>query len=403
MLYKEIYEILKERYTAMDRYVAIDELSISISKVKFVSDRCHYLLGAKNYECSEHNASFKETFIDSASEVKEIYYEDSSLLCNKEFNYYIVAPTKCSSKNAIVLFHGFNEKNWLKYLPWAYKLAINTGRAVVLFPTAFHMDRALPLWSDSHIMQKVSDERKNKANNFASSFVNAAISSRIESNPQRIFWSGCQTLGDFKKFIGMIRNGEIPQIESSANINLFGYSIGAYFSLFLMMANPDNELANSKFFAFCGGCTLDRMFPVSKYIMDLRASFAIQNYFAEQGLTGFESHPRIKHFLNESHNEEKYFNMIFQYQRLKALRESRISEICENIYAIALEKDTVAPSDEILNTLKGAYRNINSKVDILDYNHPYDHITPFTLNAKMQNEIDYSFNITMDKASEFLK
>ena len=60
----------------------------------------------------------------------------------------------------LLLFHGLNEKDWDKYLPWAHALARATGKAVLLFPTAFHMNRAMGHWSDHRCMHRASQERR---------------------------------------------------------------------------------------------------------------------------------------------------------------------------------------------------------------------------------------------------
>src|SRR5690606_11102354 len=122
--------------------------------------------------------------------------------------------------------------------------------------------------------------RAHARGNSESSFVNAAISARLEQNPLRIFWSGLQTYSDIISLMKRIRSGAIEQISSSASIDLFGYSIGSFLSMILMMANPEQLLSESRLFCFCGGMTLDRMYPISKYIMDAYAAIELQKSFA---------------------------------------------------------------------------------------------------------------------------
>ena len=62
----------------------------------------------------------------------------------------------------IIVFHGLNEKKWDKYLPWAYGLATQTGKAVVLFPIAFHMSRAPERWSSRQEMYAIAQKRMNE-------------------------------------------------------------------------------------------------------------------------------------------------------------------------------------------------------------------------------------------------
>ncbi|MDR2422932.1 MAG: DUF6051 family protein, partial [Deltaproteobacteria bacterium] len=66
---------------------------------------------------------------------------------NRVFRYHLVLPENgAQAKNLIFLLHGFNERGWSKYLPWAVQLAKRTEQAVLMFPIAFHMNRAPKLW-----------------------------------------------------------------------------------------------------------------------------------------------------------------------------------------------------------------------------------------------------------------
>ena len=59
------------------------------------------------------------------------------------------------------------------------------------------MNRAPNVWSDSRLMNKIAIQRANKLPNAKTSFINAAISERLEASPQRFFLSGLQTYKDF--------------------------------------------------------------------------------------------------------------------------------------------------------------------------------------------------------------
>lgn len=281
MKYYDLYKILQKNFLLIKDELIIDQLSIVIRKYPFSSKSIHFLPGAESYNCKEHNKTFYSKEV-SNNKLDVLSVSDFDIICNRNFNIYLIQnQNTINSSGTIILFHGLNEKSWTKYLPWAYKLVKHTDKTVILFPLAFHMDRAENTWSDRRQMQLISEQRKSENNNTHSSFVNAAISSRLGSQPERIFWSGCQTLEDFKNFIQLIRDGRIKNISVDATIDIFGYSIGAFFGLFLMMANPANELYNSKFLAFCGGAVLDRMFPISKYILDMNATINMQSYYAE--------------------------------------------------------------------------------------------------------------------------
>lgn len=406
MLYQQLYEILRDHFEKIDDEVIIPEISIKITKNRLCSTAFDILPGSDRFFCPEHNSAFSSQnspkYI-SISGLPELNINDFYIGCNKDFHYYILQNISVEpAKGVIFLFHGLNEKNWSKYLPWACHLAKFTGKAVILFPIAFHMDRAHEAWSNPRLMQTISGERSRMPHNAHSTFVNAAISSRLENNPQRIFWSGFQTYMDFCDLLKRIRSAQIAGISPEASIDFFGYSIGAYFALILLMADPYSELGSSRFFAFCGTATLDRMFPISKYILDMRASIAIQSYFTEELENDFRKEERLAHYLSSRHPEQSYFKIMIQYKFYKDKREKRIAQIHERIRSVVLRKDEVVPADEALNMLKGGFRNIPTQVETLDFNYPYDHIKPFSLVTKYAQEVDSSFKMVMDKAGEFL-
>ena len=86
--------------------------------------------------------------------------DDISIQENNNFNYIIVKSSSNSrAKDVIFLFHGLNERLWQKYLPWAITLHKLTGKAIVLFPIAFHMNRAPSSWSNPRVMKRISNYR----------------------------------------------------------------------------------------------------------------------------------------------------------------------------------------------------------------------------------------------------
>ena len=69
--------------------------------------------------------------------------KDTSIKENKSFYYPVFIPYgSAKSKSFILLLHGLNERKWDKYLYWAEYLTLNTGKPVVLFPLAFHINRS---------------------------------------------------------------------------------------------------------------------------------------------------------------------------------------------------------------------------------------------------------------------
>ena len=329
---------------------------------------------------------------------------DYEVECNIHFTYHIVQPLdNRKSDGVIIVFHGLNEKKWDKYLPWAYALSKRTGKAVILFPIAFHMNRAPERWSSRQEMYPIAQKRMAEyPDNSDTSYVNAAISTRLDAFPQRLFWSGLQTYNDIVQLITDLRVGALPNIAPTATVDLFGYSIGSFLSVILMMANPKGYFTNAKLFCFCGGMTIDRMFPISKYIMDGRAAITMQKTFAELLSTDFRNDSRLKHYQDSNlHFEEGWFKTMLRYNYYQKERENRFSELENQIKALVLEKDEVTPPAEALNTLKGGYRNIDIEVQIDDYDYPYTHMNPFALTTKNALQVTEAFERFVRSAAAF--
>lgn len=405
MEYNELYDKLKLHFDQCEDKIDIEDLEIVIEKIPFESQSGQFIFSDIQHQCDEHQKMF------STSETKHVVYgfpsvdiKDADIENNKKFHYYILKNKEIEvASEALIFFHGLNEKKWDKYLPWAYELAKKTGKAVVLFPIAFHMDRAESIWSDRREMLEVAKFRKNEySENTNYSFVNAAISSRLEAHPQRIFWSGLQTYSDCIQLIDAFRSGSVHSIAPEAKIDLFGYSIGSFFSMILKMANPKSYFTESKLFCFCGGMTIDRMFPISKYIMDARSAIKMQTIFAELLSSEFVGDDRLAHFQDETlHPQESWFKKMLRYNYFQKDREVRIAELENQIKAYVLEKDEVAPPIEALNSFKGGFRNINVDVEIMDYPFEYSHMVPFPLTTKNAKEITEAFHHFIDSASRF--
>ena len=401
MEYYQLHNRLKEAFdTHTD--IAIPELGVRITHAPFFSEGAkYYLPGSEHLFCKEHNLAFTSQSGHAQDDLDWIDYE---VECNIHFTYHIVQPLdKRKSDGVIIVFHGLNEKKWDKYLPWAYALSKRTGKAVILFPIAFHMNRAPERWSSRQEMYPIAQKRMAEyPDNSDTSYVNAAISTRLDAFPQRLFWSGLQTYNDIVQLITDLRAGALPNIASTATVDLFGYSIGSFLSVILMMANPKGYFTNAKLFCFCGGMTIDRMFPISKYIMDGRAAITMQKTFAELLSTDFRNDSRLKHYQDSNlHFEEGWFKTMLRYNYYQKERENRFSELENQIKALVLEKDEVTPPAEALNTLKGGYRDINIEVQIDDYDYPYTHMNPFALTTKNAPQVTEAFNRFVTSAAEF--
>lgn len=196
---------------------------------------------------------------------------DAAIEENLRFRYPVLMPSAMKkARNLIIMFHGFNEKHWHKYLPWAVRLAHGTGRAVLLFPIAFHMNRAPALWNDSRAMNRLSKERKERFPAvIGSSLSNVAISTRLHNKPERFIWSGLESYHDVIDLVEGIKRGEHPVVEAEAGIDFCSYSIGTFLGEILMMTNKNGYFSKSRYATFCGGPVFNRLSPVSKFIVPL--------------------------------------------------------------------------------------------------------------------------------------
>lgn len=406
MIYQELYHTLKTAFDRDQAVVTLPELGVQIAHYNFNSGTAADILGGSHQLCCRvHQLDFEDKYKTAAEQDHVLDLSDYEIACNRDFRIHLIQSSDVAlAEGFIVLLHGLNEKKWDKYLPWAYELARNTKKAVVLFPIAFHMDRAPAHWSDRKEMHTVAQERAADPGNAASSFINAAISARMEKHPQRLFWSGLQTYSDMLQLLDMVRNGHIPSISRDAQPDLFGYSIGSFLSCILLMANPGGLFEHSKLFCFCGGMTIDRMFPISKYIMDARSSITMQSGFAELLSSGFASDPHLGHYQDKAlHRDESWFKTMLRYNYFQKERESRLLELQDQIQVLVLKNDDVAPPIEALNTLQGGYRDIPIQVHIDDYTHAYSHINPFPVGNKQAEHIDQAFRRFTKMASDFLQ
>ncbi|UYW01368.1 DUF6051 family protein [Flavobacterium agricola] len=406
MLYHEIHSKMKAAFDATTQNAVYPELGVSIHKKTFKSIGAHGILhGSDMLSCAEHQLDFQKfNSNDKVSDHHSLDVPDYFIQENLSYTISLIKPDDVDVvDDLVILFHGLNEKKWDKYLPWAHELATRSKRGVLLYPISFHMDRAPEQWSDRKLMFQIAQIRATDLfENSDSSYVNAAISSRMETQPQRMFWSGLQSYHDIIEIVNSIKAGQFNLIKPEATINLFGYSIGSFLSIILMMSNPNNIFSNSKLFCFCGGMTIDRMFPISKYIMDARAAIAMQKVFAQLLTTNFSSDSRLGHYQNPSmHPEESWFKTMLRYNHFQAEREERFKDLEGRIKALVLEQDEVAPPVESLNTLKGARRSIAIEVEVKDFDFPYTHMVPFPLTTKNGEQVHQAFTQTMQSALTF--
>lgn len=73
------------------------------------------------------------------------------------------------------------------------------------------MNRAPERWSSRQEMYPIAQKRMAEyPDNSDTSYVNAAISTRLDAFPQRLFWSGLQTYNDIVQLITDLKAGALP-------------------------------------------------------------------------------------------------------------------------------------------------------------------------------------------------
>ena len=407
MTYCDLYNHLKEIYNYNSPIINVND-QIEIRNFNFHSENFKILNGEINYNCSVHQQLFvdeNDIEIQSPLSRPDTDVTDSTVMENRQFRYSVFTPKgTVKTDKVIMMFHGLNEKYWHKYLTWAYRLCLLTGKTVVLFPIAFHMNRAPHDWTDSRKMYALSEKRKSLFPDIIdSTLTNVAISSRLHIRPQRFLWSGLQTYHDVIDFISNIRNGSHPFINNNASFDIFAYSIGSFLSQILMMTNSNKLFEESRLFIFCGGATFNRYSPVTKFILDSAANVELYSYAIEHLDSHLKQDKRLGHFLGDGHPEGICFRSMLNYKTLKSFREEIFSSMSDRIAAIGLEQDTVIPPYEMMNTLKGSSLTIPIRVDVMDFDYTYKHEDPFQPLPKLNEQLMKSYTHVFDRVAEFLQ
>jgi hypothetical protein len=328
---------------------------------------------------------------------------DGAIRENIRFRYPVFIPENGrESERFILLFHGLNERKWDKYLPWALSLSERCRRPVILFPIAFHMNRAPSMWGNPRKMKPVADRRKKAAaESGAVSFVNAAISHRLEMAPDRFMSSGLHTYYDVVKLLKDIKSGALPFISPQATPDIFAYSIGAFLGEVLMASNPHDYFDNSRLFMFCGGGTIDMSNPVSRTILDANAYHALSSWLESLFRSIGEAGRRIKGLVRQDRPEVRYFKSFLFCDRMKSVREEAIRRVGPRMKCLGLLKDMVFPPEAIEKTLSGPFRHTGADLVTLDFDYKYKHEEPFPLLKNARSAVNNRFNEIFSMASDF--
>lgn len=409
MNYNEQYVLLKNAYKSMGNFIRVPELGIKINRVEFSSGDYGLFRGLNTAKLGSNMfAALLKYYLSKNSFTSKYFFNaldasDEDILENRNFNYLLLQnENEKISKGIIILLHGLNERSWEKYLTWGAELNRLTGKAVLCFPIAFHMNRAPGFWSNPRLMAEVSRERQSLFPDIReNSFANTAISTRLSYSPGRFLIAGLQTYHDLLKLIKQIRSGDHPLVDKNAGTDIFSYSMGAFLGEMLMMINPLNYFDNSRLFIFCGGPTLDQMTPVSRAIIDSEAHAALRSYYLHDFKVKIKDDEVLCEYFRKHPDETEYLNSFLGFGNNRGLRENRLNELKEQVSVLALVKDKIIPSNGISKTFNN-FVNKLSQVKILNFEHKYSHENPFPVSEKEKETVDFNFRQSFKLAGGFL-
>lgn len=348
-----------------------------------------------------HYCTFKST------PVKPFSLPDSNLLLSEEaiqenliFTYPVIVPkSEKATTGCIVLLHGLNEASWDKYLTWASSMAVQTGKSVVLFPMAFHINRAPEWWRNPRSNKPLMDKRKSvSVNNGDLSFANVALSERLSQDPSRFFLSGRQTVTDLVHLVRCIKSGMHPLFNRRATVDFFAYSIGSFLAEVLLMANPFRLFDASRLFIFCGGSIFKNMYGVSRYIMDKEAYQRLFSFYCQEWLDKTE--PLTLRDKQEDSLLKAFNAMILPDVHLSD-RLAFFKRKWGQIAGIALSKDSVMPYSGVEACM--GVEMASACFQRMDFPFDYSHESPFPSTAHVKESLlKDSFTSVFKRAAAFL-
>ena len=325
---------------------------------------------------------------------------DDMIQENISFSYPVFkSPNPSKNRQAIILLHGLNERSWNKYMIWAHYLTLHTGRPVILFPIAYHMNRSPEAWGNPRVMSSILSDRELRLGEIPmSSFANVALSERLREDPLRFFTSGQQSAADLVQLTKQLSSGVHPLFEKDTRVDMFAYSIGAFLAQILLLGNPGGLYSDSRLFLFCGGAFFDQMNGVSKLIMDKQAFDRLRQFYIKELSSEMDHYELLKNSMNKTEMGQSFLAML-SVDNLKSFREDVFQKMKNRIQAVALLKDKVIPATGILEALD---EFVN--VEVLDFPYAYSHENPFPLMSGTNSLfVDNSFNTIFSKATAFLQ
>ncbi len=349
-----------------------------------------------------------ETFIFDSKELIPVpdpsiavLHQDEQIPENRRFCYPAFVPAGCTGFQSGILFlHGLNERNWDKYLCWAEYLAMQTQKPVILFPLAYHINRAPSSWGDPRSMSLLVEKRKGKTENPRSlSFANAALSERLSEEPYRFFNSGLQTVQDIIGLTMQISNGQHPLFTGGASLDIFAYSIGSFLAEIILMANPFNLFTSSRLFVFCGGSIFRSMHGESRYIMDKSAYDRLFNFYCFEWFS--QLHQTVTSGEVVFDDLFAAFNSMINPDLYRQEREGFFESGKDRIGGISLLKDKVMPWSGVEDCMGS--RLAGNCFELIDFPYEYSHESPFPLHGKVDEEVvNASFLSVFQRGAAFL-
>lgn len=379
MNYTQLYQLLKTQFSP-----GVATLIPGEDRLLLTSESFHSYL-----DDSERSSITNQSLPDSFN------IENQANNPNKDFTYPVFYPSDAIQNNkCIILLHGLNERSWDKYLPWAYQLAKTTKRPVILFPIAYHMNRSPHYWSDPRAMMPYVKQRKqNQSSTTALTVANVALSQRLTDQPERFLLSGYQAAKDILELTKRIESGLHPAFIKGSRVDFFAYSIGTFLAQNLLLAHANDQLAQSKFFFFCGGSTFAEMKGTSKYIMDSVAFDRLIHYYSQELESASQKTGYLDHILHETPLGQAFSSMI-SLEALKKRGSNYFSSFRDRVAAISLSKDQVILPEAIKKTLQGI------RLDEWDFDFHYSHEAPFPiLSNKLVDKVNEAFDKVFIQAS----
>lgn len=318
---------------------------------------------------------------------------DDTVAENTEFTYPVFYAGKSPvHSDVIVLLHGLNERSWNKYFTWAEFLCQHTGKAVVLFPIAYHINRSPASWSNPRILSNLLAQRQQLTGKDRSlSFANLALSERLSERPLRFFTSGRQSYQDVIQLVTQITNGKHPLFAGTPKVDMFAYSIGAFLAQLLFMTEP--LFSNSRLFLLCGGSIFSGMYGCSRSIMDATSYKRLYSYF----MNDFSVEEAGK--LVGKRLADAFYSMIAPHH-LRDFRQQIFLNMRNRFQGVAFAHDKVIPYEGVEEAL--GKELAQNRYTVLDPAYAYSHENPFPFSGVDHREVDMSFLKIFNIASHFL-